>query len=317
MNTPTNSNPGQPAAQTRPPAPSRPAPPRPGVPAQAPKKSIAEIKKETFDKAEILVAQAEQSLIKLSSPDFARRLHVNAINAIRKFDGDDMLLALQTDEGQKSFRQAIFDAAEMGLQINNNEGCLVVYGGKIQFQAMWQGLVEVAYKSGVVKAFLKGCFREKDDFVWDMGRIARHVIDYRNPDRGAVIGYWVRAILESGESIDEFKTLDDIEKVRKSSKSPNGPAWRNWYDEMAYKTVFRALCKRLPKTEALNKILAFWDKDFVFGEAATVSAPATKAAPRKNAFMDAVKAEAVDAEAEPVTEQQPQAEAPEEEPANE
>jgi len=281
------------------------------APAAAPKKTIAEMKDESFRWAEKLYSQMEQSLIGLSSPDFVRRLHVNAMNAISKYEGDDMLLALQDIDGRKSFKQAILDSAEMNLQINNSEGCLVVYKGKFRFQPMWQGLVEIAYRSGVVKALLKGCYREKDDFEWDMGRIVHHRVDFRMSDRGNVVGYWARAILESGETIDEFKTKEDVEKVRKASNCPNSPAWREWYDEMAYKTVFRSLCKRLPKTEALIKVIANWDSDFSFDSKNT--AEEATVTPRKNAFMNAVQAEVTDVETEPT---QAQVQAPAEEPSN-
>lgn len=297
--------------QPRPTAPPKgavPARPAAAPPAAAPKKTIAEMKAAAFQKAETIVGELEQSLINLSSADFVRRLHVNAINAIRKAKGDDMLLALTTVDGQNSFKQAVMESAEMGLQINDIEGCLVVYKPKngpiiIKFQPMWQGMVEKAYTTGVVKAFHRDCYREKDDFEWNMGRLAYHRIDFRCKDRGPVVGYWVRAVLESGETVDEFKTVAEIDKVRAASNCPNSPAWRDWYDEMAYKTVFRSLCKRLPKTEALIKIIANWDRDFNFDE--RTPAPDSPSMPRKNAFMSAVQAQAEVVEAETVPEQEP------------
>ena len=304
----------RPMAQAQPAKPA--APTRPAAPAAAPRKqpTIAEMKAAAFQKAETIVGELEHSLINLSSADFVRRLHVNAINAIRKAKGDDMLLALTTVEGQNSFKQAIMESAEMGLQINDIEGCLVVYKPKngpiiIKFQPMWQGMVETAYTTGVVKAFHRDCYREKDDFEWNMGRLAYHRVDFRCKDRGQVIGYWVRAVLESGETVDEFKTVDDIEKVRKASNCPNSPAWREWYDEMAYKTVFRSLCKRLPKTEALIKIIANWDKDFDLENKNT--AQDGPAAPRKNAFMSTVQAQAEVVEAEAVPTEAPEEQAEE------
>jgi hypothetical protein len=38
----------------------------------------------------------------------------------------------------------------------------------------------------------------------------------------------------------------DIEKIRTNSASPNSPAWKEWYSEMARKTAVNRLSKRLP-----------------------------------------------------------------------
>ena len=242
--------------------------------------------------AESIVSKISENLIALSDKDFVRRLQVNALQALKKDDGS-MLNALQTLKGRKTFRDAIFASAEMGLQIDGIEGCLVLYQGKsgdqINFQPMWQGLTEIAYRTGIVKSFDRGIYCEGDDFEWNMGKVVKHIIHF-DKERGKVIGYWVRANLTNGGVVDDFKTIPEIEKVREVSKTKNfaNSPWNAWYDEMAFKTVFRAVCKRLPKTEALNKALAIWDSDFDFSDKG-------KSEPKPNAnanpFINAVNAE--------------------------
>lgn len=241
-------------------------------------------------KAEAIVANVMDNLVALSDKDFVRRLQVNALQALKKDDGS-MLNALQTLRGRKTFRDAIFASAEMGLQIDGIEGCLVLYKSKtmgdcINFQPMWQGLTEIAYRTGIVKSFDRGVYCKGDDFEWNMGKVVKHIIHFEK-GRGKVIGYWVRANLVNGGVVDDFKTIAEIEKVKEVSKTKdfsNSP-WNNWYDEMAFKTVFRAVCKRLPKTEALNKALAIWDSDFDFSDKGK-SEP--KANANANPFLNAI-----------------------------
>ena len=45
--------------------------------------------------------------------------------------------------------------------------------------------------------------------------------------------------------IYETMSADEVEKCRKSSKAQNSPAWKNFWSEMARKTVMRRLCKSI------------------------------------------------------------------------
>ena len=248
--------------------------------------------------AEKIITAMEANIVALSDKDFARRLAVNALTALKKDDGG-LLLALQTFKGKKTFRDSILASAEMGLQIDGTEGCLVIYGeNEVHFQPMWQGLTEIAYRTGIVKSFDKGVYKRNDDFEWNMGKITKHIVKF-GTDRGDTIGYWVRANLANGGTIDEFKTVEEIEKVHAIAKAKNGP-WKYWYDEMAFKTVFRSLCKLLPKTEALSKVLAYWDSDFDFKLAKNI--PEQK---NENPFIQATQGKAevgeVGKEEEPIS----------------
>lgn len=265
---------------------------RSAAPVAAPEKKDLTPVEEAQRSAEKIFTAIAENLVALSDKDFVRRLQVNALQALKRDDGG-MLMALQTFKGRKTFRDAIFASAEMGLQIDGVEGCLVLYKGKqgdcINFQPMWQGLTEIAYRTGIVKSFDRGMYCENDDFEWNMGKVTRHVIHFEK-DRGRVIGYWVRANLVNGGTVDDFKTVAEIEKVREVSKTKdyiNSP-WNAWYDEMAFKTVFRAVCKRLPKTEALNKALAIWDSDFDFGNNTKQKEEQKQPAASANPFFNAI-----------------------------
>ena len=61
-----------------------------------------------------------------------------------------------------------------------------------------------------------------------------------------------------GEERPLFRVMDigRIEKARAVSKSKNGPAWRDWWDEMAIKTVLRNLAKDLPSAAEIESLAA-------------------------------------------------------------
>ena len=50
-------------------------------------------------------------------------------------------------------------------------------------------------------------------------------------------------------------SLDDVEKVRKSSRAGNFGPWKDWWDEMAKKTVIRRISKRLPSRADVDAVM--------------------------------------------------------------
>lgn len=56
----------------------------------------------------------------------------------------------------------------------------------------------------------------------------------------------------------------DVEKMRNASKAKDGPAWRNWYDQMAMKGAIRRLAKRLPMSSDLDDLIRRDDELYDF-----------------------------------------------------
>jgi hypothetical protein len=65
----------------------------------------------------------------------------------------------------------------------------------------------------------------------------------------------VYAILKTtnGGVVFEVMPKAEVDHIRKCSKAPNSPAWEDWYDEMALKTVIRRLGKRTPLSPDLMR----------------------------------------------------------------
>jgi len=133
-----------------------------------------------------------------------------------------------------------------------------------QLQIGYQGLVELAHRSGRIASLIAREVHEHDHFDVDYG-IADSLIHkpLLSGDRGRVVGYYAIVKYLGGGHAFIFSNVEDIEKHRdKFSKSKSregtvfGP-WADHFDAMAKKTVVKELAKWMPKsTEFANAISA-------------------------------------------------------------
>lgn len=168
--------------------------------------------------------------------------------------------AVQNDAGLlEADRQTLFNAcnraAQDGLLPDGREGKIVVFNTKIndkwvkaaQWMPMVGGLRKLAAKHGF--SIDAQVVFENDEFIYEMGDEPRIV--HRPPQlgkaRGNVIGvYAVATNTQTGEKYREVMDRDAIEKVRAASKGADKGPWKDWWDEMARKTVVKRIYKMLP-----------------------------------------------------------------------
>ncbi|WP_193393703.1 recombinase RecT, partial [Rhizobium ecuadorense] len=74
-------------------------------------------------------------------------------------------------------------------------------------------------------------------------------------DRKIIRRVYAQVVMKSGGCFVDTMRSDDIEKVRQSSKNKDSGPWVDWWEEMAFKTVFRHLSKRLPFSREVSPIL--------------------------------------------------------------
>ncbi len=121
-----------------------------------------------------------------------------------------------------------------------------------QFQIGYLGLIELAYRSGKVKAISAHCIYESER---DTAKIVRfdgqykveHPFSYEKPT-GKMIAVYATASIEGLGPQTCVLRLDEVEKFRKMSKAPDSPAWKSHFEAMAKKTAIRQLAKFLPKS---------------------------------------------------------------------
>ena len=121
----------------------------------------------------------------------------------------------------------------------------------------YQGLVELAHRSGQIKSLIGRVVYENDTFDVDYGLndTLVHKPAMRGP-KGAAVAYYTIAKFNTGGHAFYVMSHDDMLEYRdKHAKSKGGP-WRTDFDAMALKTTVRQLAKWLPKSTDLATALS-------------------------------------------------------------
>lgn len=121
-----------------------------------------------------------------------------------------------------------------------------------QFQIGYLGLIDLAYRSGKVKAIAAHCIYESEKNVIAIERIdgqytVKHPFSYVKPT-GDIVAVYATAIVEDVDPQTIVMRADEVEMLRGVSKAPNSPAWKNHKPAMYKKTAIRQLAKFLPKS---------------------------------------------------------------------
>ena len=157
----------------------------------------------------------------------------------------------------KSIIKAASISASLDLDIDpRGLAYLVPYKNKgvleAQFQIGYLGLMELAYRSGKVKAISAHCVYESDKDKVKIIRLngqyqVEHPFSYAKPE-GEMIAVYATAEIEGFGPQTIVLRKDEVEHFRKMSKAPGSPAWTGHYEAMAKKTAIRQLAKFLPKS---------------------------------------------------------------------
>jgi len=158
--------------------------------------------------------------------------------------------------------QAIVDAAAMGLQPGYGSlahGYLVAYKGTCQFITSAPGLVEIARRSGQFLSIDAEVVRERDEFSYSIGFTGHfeHKPYIGLEDPGRIVAAYCLARFRNGEQRLKVMPIREINKRRDASPAANSSysPWRNWFDEMAIKTVIKNAAKLWPKIPELERAL--------------------------------------------------------------
>lgn len=159
-------------------------------------------------------------------------------------------------------------SASLGLDIDpRGLAYLVPYKNEATFQIGYQGLIELAYRSGKVKDISAHCIYESERGKVTIKRVdgrfsIEHPFDWQMPT-GDIIAVYATAEVEGLGPKTIVLRKQEIEYFRSKSKCPNSPAWKNDYPAMAKKTAIRQLAKFLPKSicEDLTKAAAIDERE--------------------------------------------------------
>jgi recombination protein RecT len=144
-------------------------------------------------------------------------------------------------------------AAQDGLLPDKKDGALVIYNTKVGNQwikkVQWQPMIGGIRKKLAAHGFSirAEIVYENDEFSYEMGDDPKIV---HRPkvfgDRGQIVGAYAIATDENDKMYRETMDLEELEKVRNSSRNADGTIWNTWKTEMYRKTVAKRLFKQLP-----------------------------------------------------------------------
>lgn len=164
-----------------------------------------------------------------------------------------------------SIRNAVVNVANVGLSLSPTLklAYLVPRDGKACLDISYIGLVKIATDSGSVSAAHATVVRANDNFEYiDAFTMPRHKFDpfATVEDRGDIVGVYAVAKFSNGITQIETMSLAEVEKIRSKSKAKDSPAWRDWFEEMARKSVVKRASKMWPRTERLSKAVQILDQ---------------------------------------------------------
>lgn len=150
---------------------------------------------------------------------------------------------------QSSIFKCLLDLSSLGLEPDGRLAHLIPYENKktgvitCQLIIDYKGLIDLAKRSGEVKNWRSELVCENDKFSWDNG-IITHKVDWFTP-RGKTKA--VYSHVKNKNDVDDYEimTLDEVELIRKRSKTGQSGPWVTDFNEMAKKTVMRRHSKRL------------------------------------------------------------------------
>ncbi|QRY62709.1 recombinase RecT [Gordonia sp. PDNC005] len=147
----------------------------------------------------------------------------------------------------ESFLGALLTASQLGLEPGPlGEAYLVPYGTTVTFIPGYRGLVKLAWQSGKLQSFNAHIVYENDDFDYSYGLAPTLTHKPAMTNRGPAIAAYAAAVFKDGGSVFEVMSVEDIEAIRKRSKSGNNGPWKTDWAAMARKTVTKQLAKWMP-----------------------------------------------------------------------
>jgi recombination protein RecT len=176
---------------------------------------------------------------------------------------------------EKSKLLALSDCAKMGLFPDRNLGHVYlipfnnksIVNGKTEWHkevtviAGYQGMIELARRSGFITTIHTGLVCEGDEFSYwtdEEGPHLRHV-PTDDPDDEKIEKVYCVATLAAGGRQIEVMTIAQVEKVRQSSKTKDKGPWKTDYPMMVRKTVVRRARKYWPQSPELARLGALDD----------------------------------------------------------
>ena len=206
-----------------------------------------------------------QDLFKRMAPAIAKVLpkHIKSDHLLRVALTEIRKNPKLLECSSQSLLGALMLAAQLGLEpgILGHAYLIPYYNSKtrsteVQFQIGYKGYIDLVRRSGELQTLDVHEVCRNDVFEYEYGLTPKLMHRPALENRGEPYCYYAIAKLKDGGFSYLVMSVQDIEKFRKRSKSPDYGPWVTDYDAMAKKTVIKQLAKYLPlSTEIQTQIV--------------------------------------------------------------
>ncbi len=176
--------------------------------------------------------------------------------AIQLFQRSDFL-AKTAISNPVSAQNAIINVAAVGISLNpaSKLAYLVPRDGMVCLDISYMGLLHIAQAAGVIKWGQCKLVHENDTYEpqgLDRAPVHKYNAFGTEEQRGKVIGGYCTVKTADGDYLTEEMSLAEIKATEATSKAKNGP-WKNFWSEMARKTIVKRASKYWPRAERMDR----------------------------------------------------------------
>lgn len=147
---------------------------------------------------------------------------------------------------EKSLVSCLVTCASYNLYPDKRNAYLVPYGRKCTFIIGYMGLIQLIYRSKLVKDVIAEPVYSDDIVTMEDGQLKHTVKNPFSTSRGELVGFYAKARMVNGGEVTAHMTVEEVEAIRNESPGKNSDPWKKHYNEMGKKTVVRRLSKMLP-----------------------------------------------------------------------
>jgi recombination protein RecT len=233
--------------------------------------------------------QVALSLPKHLTPDRFTRIALTAFNRTPKLGNCT----------KESVFQCLLDLSALGLEPDGRRAHLIPYGDKCQLIIDYKGIVDLVRRSGEV-AYIHAdvvCEHDEFDYAFGTGAFLKHKPNLKKRGAPKCVYSYVR--LKDGAEDFDVMSVEDVDAVKRKSRSSGSGPWVDHWNEMAKKTVFRRHSKWLPLSSELHEKIEKDDEPLTeqerFNAARTVIADVTIEEPAQPVIKEEKPALALEA----------------------
>ncbi|MDM2843298.1 recombinase RecT [Citrobacter sp. Cpo090] len=181
--------------------------------------------------------------------------------AIQYFQRNDYL-AKTALSNPTSAQNAIINVAAIGITLNpaSKLAYLVPRDGMVCLDISYMGLLHLAQSTGSIKWGQCKLVYSNDTYESNgLDTAPTHKYNAFG-DRGDVVGGYCTVKTPDGDYLTEEMSLAEIKATEATSKAKNGP-WKNFWEEMARKTIVKRASKYWPRAERLDNAIHVINED--------------------------------------------------------